>query len=86
MLLGRDHSDNRWLVPLGVGINKTFRIGPLPIRPSLEAHKAIVQPDDFGRDSSFRVAFIPIIPNTGQVVAGYGEAAVICVEVCSTEF
>jgi len=64
------NSDNRWTVPLGVGINKTFRIGPLPIRISMEVHKTVVQPDSFGQDWNFRLVFIPIIPNMVKVWQG----------------
>jgi len=64
------NSNNRWTVPLGIGVNKTFRIGPLPIRISLEVHKTVVQPDDFGQDWNFRIAVIPIIPNLVKVWQG----------------
>jgi len=64
------NSDNRWTVPLGIGVNKTFRIGKLPIRISLEVHKTIVQPDNFGQDWNFRFVVIPIIPNMVKVWQG----------------
>ena len=63
-------SNNRWTVPLGIGVNKTFKIGPLPIRLSLELHKTVVQPDSYGEDWNFRIAFIPIIPNLVKMYEG----------------
>jgi len=64
------NSDNRWTVPLGIGVNKTFRIGLLPIRVSLEVHKTVAQPDEFGQDWNFRLVVIPIIPNMVKVWEG----------------
>ncbi len=63
-------SDNRWTIPLGIGVNKTFKVGPLPIRISVEVHKTIVQPDNYGQDWNFRVVLIPIIPNLVKMYEG----------------
>ncbi len=63
-------SDNRWTVPLGIGVNKTFKIGPLPVRISVEVHKTILQPDNYGQDWNFRVVLIPIIPNLVKMYEG----------------
>lgn len=51
---GRVDAENRWTVPLGIGINKTARIGRLPVRFGVEVHKTIVQPDAFGGDWALR--------------------------------
>ena len=63
-------SHNRWTVPLGIGVNKTFKMGELPVRVSVEVHKTIVQPDVFGQDWNFRLVFIPIIPNLVKLYEG----------------
>jgi hypothetical protein len=63
-------SDNRWTVPLGIGINKTVRIGRLPVRFAVELHKTVVQPDDFGMDWNLRFVVIPVIPNLVEMSRG----------------
>ena len=38
----------KWTVPLGIGINKTFQFGKLPIRFGIEYHYNVVRPDTVG--------------------------------------
>jgi hypothetical protein len=63
-------SDNRWTVPLGIGINKTVMIGKLPVRFVLEYHKTVIQPDAFGKDWGVRFVVIPVIPNLIEMAQG----------------
>jgi hypothetical protein len=63
-------SDNRWTVPLGIGINKTVKIGRLPVRFAVELHKTVVQPDAFGMDWNLRFVVIPVIPNLVKMYQG----------------
>jgi hypothetical protein len=63
-------SDNRWTVPLGIGVNKTVKIGRLPVRFALEVHKTVVQPDAFGMDWNVRFVVIPVIPNLVKMYQG----------------
>jgi hypothetical protein len=63
-------SDNRWTVPLGIGVNKTVRIGRLPVRFAVELHKTVVQPDTFGMDWNLRFVVIPVIPNLVKMYQG----------------
>jgi hypothetical protein len=62
--------DNRWSVPLGIGINKTVMIGRLPVRFVLEYHKTIIQPDNYGEDWGVRFVVIPVIPNLIEMAQG----------------
>ena len=40
--------DNRYTVPIGLGLTKTMRFGDTPVKFRLEGHYNIVKPDDFG--------------------------------------
>ena len=62
--------DNRWTVPLGVGVTKTVMIGRLPIRFGLEVQKTVVQPDAFSMDWNLRFVMIPVIPNLVKMQQG----------------
>lgn len=63
-------SDNRWTVPFGIGVNKTVKIGRLPVRFAVELHKTVVQPDAFGMDWNLRFVVIPVIPNLVKLYQG----------------
>lgn len=52
-------SGNQWLVPVGGGVSKTFRIGTVPIKIGLEGYYFAVSPDRFGPDWQ---AFLNITP------------------------
>jgi hypothetical protein len=57
-------SDNTWTVPVGIGINKTFQFGKLPVRIGLEYYHTVVEPDDIpGSDWSVRFFVIPAVPS-----------------------
>jgi hypothetical protein len=55
---------NRFTVPIGLGINKTFQIGSVPVRFGAEVHYSVVQPDDVaGAEWNFRFFVIPSAPS-----------------------
>lgn len=57
-------SDNRWTVPIGIGISNTFQVGKVPLRVGGEIHYSVVQPDDVaGAEWNFRLYFIPAAPS-----------------------
>ena len=58
-------SDQRWTVPVGLGINTTTKIGPLPVKVGVEVYTYVEKPDNFGPDWGLRVIFTPIIPKPG---------------------
>jgi len=56
-------SDNRWTVPIGMGINKTINIGKVPVRFGAEVHYSAIRPDDIvGSKWTFRLTMIPAVP------------------------
>ena len=56
-----EDSDNRYTVPVGLGLTKTFRIGKIPIKARIEPQYSIVRPDDFGEEWNIRIQFAPVI-------------------------
>ena len=57
-------SDDRWTVPIGLGINRTFQFGKLPVRIGVEAHYSVVQPDNVpSNEWDIRVFIIPAVPS-----------------------
>jgi hypothetical protein len=56
-------SDNRWSVPVGLGVYKThFFFGKLPIKMGIESQYYAVQPDAYGPEWNIRFVFAPVIP------------------------
>jgi hypothetical protein len=55
---------NKWTVPVGLGINKTFQIGKVPVRFGLEAYYSVIKPDDVvGTEWNYRFYMIPAAPS-----------------------
>jgi hypothetical protein len=54
-------SEKKWVVPLGAGVGKVFRIGKLPINMSVQAYSNIVTPEN-GPDWSTRFQLQFIFP------------------------
>jgi len=44
----RAASSDQWILPVGGGVGRVFRIGRQPINASLQAYANVVQPDNFG--------------------------------------
>jgi hypothetical protein len=61
----RAKGGNQLTFPLGIGVGKTFRIGPglPPISTALEFQWMPVYPDDFGQRFNIRFTFKPVLPN-----------------------
>ena len=57
-------NDDRWTVPVGLGINRTFQFGKVPVRIGVEAHYSVIQPDNVpSSEWDFRVFIIPALPS-----------------------
>ena len=57
-------SDNRWTVPIGLGISRTVQVGKVPVRLGFEAHYSVIRPDDLpGAKWDFRFYVIPAAPS-----------------------
>jgi hypothetical protein len=54
--------DNRFTVSVGLGIGKLIKIGPLPVKFTVEADSMVVHPDDFGQHWGVRFQIIPVLP------------------------
>lgn len=58
------NSDDRWTVPIGLGISKTVQFGKVPVRFGVEAHYSVVQPDNIpSNEWDFRFYIIPAAPS-----------------------
>jgi hypothetical protein len=56
-------SDQRWTVPLGLGVYKThFFGGKLPMKVGVEMQWMPEQPDAYGQEFNIRIVLAPIIP------------------------
>lgn len=55
-------ADQRWLIPLGGGVGKNFKLFSKPASFSLEAYSNVVKPDG-APNSVFRIAFTLPIPD-----------------------
>jgi len=54
-------SDNRWTVPIGLGVTKTVRVGKLPMKLRAEVHYSIVRPESYGEAWNIRLQITPVI-------------------------
>lgn len=54
--------DNRFTVPVGLGIGKLVKIGPLPVKFTAEVDYMAIHPDEFGQNWVFRFQMIPVLP------------------------
>lgn len=55
-------SGDKWTVPIGLGINRTFKVGKVPVRVGAEAFYNVVRPDSIGSNCGFRFYVIPALP------------------------
>jgi hypothetical protein len=58
-------SSDGWSVPVGLGVDYTFKIGKMPFKIFAEAQYYVTQPDGFGPEWNFRVGITPVIPAPG---------------------
>ena len=56
-------SDDRFTVPLGIGVAKTVQFGKVPVRIGLEFHYSVIRPDNVGSDYGIRFYMIPAAPS-----------------------
>ncbi len=51
-------------MPIGIGINRTFQFGKVPIRLGVEFHYSVIEPDDVvGSKWNLRFFLIPAAPS-----------------------
>lgn len=55
-------------LPIGLGIGKVFKFGPLPVKINVEAQYMLVRPDTFGQEWNVQLKITPVIP---KLIKGY---------------
>ena len=55
--------DNRFTVPVGLGVGKLVRLGKLPLKIQLQGQYSVIHPDDYGQRWNFQLQLTPVIPN-----------------------
>ncbi|MEB3104406.1 MAG: neuromedin U [Cyanobacteriota bacterium] len=58
----RAASGDQWILPVGGGVGRVFRVGSQPINASLQAYANVVKPDNFG-DVTIRAQVQFLFPN-----------------------
>jgi hypothetical protein len=64
-IIGNFEADagDKWTFPVGIGINRTFQIGKVPVRIGIEYHYSIVRPETIGSQHDLRFFIIPAAPS-----------------------
>lgn len=57
-----EDSENRFNVPIGLGVYKTLKLGKLPIKLGVEFQYSVIHEELFGRDYNIKFMFTPVIP------------------------
>lgn len=55
-------SNNRWTVPIGVGVGKVVRFGRLPVKIQLAGQYMVTQPDPVGQRWNVQIQLTPVLP------------------------
>jgi hypothetical protein len=58
--------NNRWTVPIGIGVGKVVRFGPLPVRIGLAGQYMVMQPDPVGQRWNIQLSLTPVLPKLIQ--------------------
>ena len=56
-------SENRWTVPIGLGVTKMVRFGKMPVKFIVEVQYSVIRPEDYGTQWKFLFRFAPVIPS-----------------------
>ena len=58
----KDPGDNRWTVPIGIGVGKVVKFGRLPVKISLAGQYMVMQPDPVGQKWNVQIQLTPVLP------------------------
>jgi len=58
-----EKNDNRFTVPVGLGVGKLVKLGKLPVKIQLQGQYSVIHPDDYGQRWNFQLQVTPVIPN-----------------------
>jgi hypothetical protein len=56
------NGDDRWTVPIGLGVSKVAKFGKLPVKITLAGQYMPVHPDELGQKWNIQLTFAPVIP------------------------
>jgi len=59
-------SNNRWTVPIGLGVGKVVKFGRLPVKISLAGQYMVTQPDPVGQRWNVQIQLTPVLPKLIQ--------------------
>jgi hypothetical protein len=55
-------ANDRWTVPVGLGVGKVVKFGRLPVKISLAGQYMVTQPDPVGQKWNVQIQFTPVLP------------------------
>ncbi len=55
-------NDDRWNVPVGLGVYKALRLGRMPVKVGIEAQYSVVHQDTLGQRWNLALSIDPVIP------------------------
>jgi len=55
-------NDDKWSIPLGIGLSNTFFLGPMPIRVGAEFNWFVKTPKSYGKKFLLKFYFVPVLP------------------------
>ena len=61
------NGDNRWTVPIGLGVSKVVKFGKLPVKITLAGQYMPIHPDELGQKWNIQLTVAPVIP---QLIKG----------------
>ncbi len=57
-----DSARNVWTVPIGIGVSKVVKLGPLPVKIGLGVQYMVQRPENFGQEWNIQWGVTPVIP------------------------
>jgi hypothetical protein len=55
-------NDDKWSIPIGVGVSTTQFVGPMPVRFGAEFNWFVKSPDNYGKKFMIKFYMVPVIP------------------------
>ena len=55
-------NNNRWTVPIGLGVSKVVKFGRLPVKIQLAGQYMVTQPNPVGQQWNVQVVVTPVLP------------------------
>ncbi len=58
----KEPGNNRWTVPIGIGVGKVVKFGRLPVKIGLAGQYMVTQPDPVGQRWNIQLLLTPVLP------------------------